>query len=45
MKQVKINNLEKIKEWIKSNPDGTKKECAIALNLSYKTVIDLSKEL
>ena len=41
----KMKNIERIKEWLKDNPNGTGADCAKDLGLSRVTVYTLKKEI
>lgn len=38
MKRVEEKNRQRVKDWFEKNPNTTKKECCVALGLSFATL-------
>lgn len=44
-KMLRTENVEKVKEWLKKNKGGSKKDCSVDLGMSYSTICSIAREL
>jgi len=41
----RIKNVERVRDWLKINPGGRPKDCAMDLGLSNTTIYSIAKQL